>query len=491
MQRHPEKPATPSHPKHEPPTSTWATHEFGTVALPDQRLRQRLILMAHEFADHPNASIPEACGDWAQTKAAYRFFDNPAVDSQAVLAAHQQATRERIKAHPRVLVPQDTTSLNYSDHPQTQPLGPIGDTVDGPQGLLLHQALALTEGGEPLGVIWAKDWARDPADFGKAEQRYERSLEDKESVKWLEGWRATEAMARQVPQTQFLNICDREGDVYELLQAAVETDCPNARLLVRLQHNRPVKAVPPEESAELVWEKLAACLGAQPLATRLQVQVPRHEDQPAREAELEVRFCAVTLRAPKRKPHLPGLQVYAVEAREMHPPQGKEAICWRLLTTVPVTTSQEAVRCVKWYAKRWQIEVFHKVLKSGCRIEQRQLETAERLQRMLAVYIVVAWRIQSLTMAAREHPELPVSLWLEEAQWQTLACWANQTPMPPQQPPTVKMAVLWIAKLGGFLARKGDGQPGPTCLWRGLRRLDDLTVGFMLAQSSKSRKRCG
>lgn len=490
MQQHLENQKT-SATTDEPQAHTWAQQEFGPASLPDARLRHRVILMATQFAQHPSASIPEACGNWKMAKGAYRFFDNEAVEPQALLAAHQQATLERMKAQSLVLVPQDTTSFNYSSHPHTQGLGPIGDEVDGPQGLLMHHALALSEGGEPLGVIFARFWARDPEDFHKAQKRYERTLEEKESVKWLEGWRATEAAARQMPQTRLISICDREGDVYEVMQAAAETDCPNVGLLVRLRHNRKVEPSSPDPSSEQSGGKLEACLRSQPRAATLRVQVPRHEDQPTRQAVLEVRFCELTLQPPKRKPHLPALRVYAVEAREIHPPSGVKPICWQLLSTLPVSTAQEAVRCVKWYAKRWQIEVFHKVLKSGCRVEQRQLESADRLERMLGVYVVVAWRILALTIAAREHPELPVSIWLEEAEWQTLACWAQHTPTPPKQSPTVKEAVLWIAKLGGFLARKGDGQPGPICLWRGLRRLKDLTSGFMLAKSLHARKRCG
>jgi hypothetical protein len=491
MHQHLENQPNKNTPLHEPQSTLWAAQEFGPASVPDERLRRRVILMATQFGQHPAASIPEAGGDWKAAKAAYRFFDNEAVEGSVLLATHQQATGQRMKAHRVVLVPQDTTSLNYSRHPQTQGLGPIGDEVDGPQGLLLHHALALSEGGEPLGVIFTKFWARDPADFHKAQRRHERTLEEKESVKWLEGWRATEAIAGQMPSTLVISISDRESDVYEVLQVAVETPCPNAALLVRLRHNRNVEWSPQNASASETQLKVEAAVHSQPLAVTMRVRVPRHEEQAARQAVLEVRFCALTLQPPQRQPHLPALRVYAVEAREIQPPAGVEPICWHLLSTRKVATPLEAVRCVKRYAKRWQIEVFHKVLKSGCRVEQRQLETAERLQRMLAVYLVVAWRILAMTIAAREHPELPVSIWLEEAEWQTLACWAKNTPTPPSQPPTVKEAVLWLAKLGGFLGRKGDGQPGPICLWRGLRRLNDLTAGFMLAKSLTPRKRYG
>ena len=472
-------------------STNWAEQEFKPNVVPDRRLHQRLILMTTQFGKHPTAAIPEACEDWGDTKAAYRFFDNEAVESKALLMSHHQATVERMKSHPVVLVPQDTTSLNYASHPHTKGLGPIGDEVDGPQGLLLHHALALSEEGMPLGELFSKLWARDPEDFGKAQKRKKLQLDEKESVKWLEGWQATVEAARQMPETLVINICDREGDVYEVTQGASKTDCPNVGLLVRLRHDRKVEPPDTDEPSEGSLPKLVASLSSQPVAATLRVQVPRHEEQAARTAVLEVRFCALMLQSPVRNRHLPAMRVYAVQAREIHPPPGVEPICWQLLSTRPVTTAQEAIRTVKWYAKRWQIEVYHKVLKSGCKVEQRQLESFERLQRMLAVYMIVAWRVLAMTIAAREYPELPVSIWLEEAEWQTLVCHTKNTPILPKQCPTVKEAVLWIAKLGGFLARKGDGQPGPICLWRGLRRLKDITAGFMFALSLNSRKRCG
>jgi hypothetical protein len=477
--------------RHEPTYEPWAEREFGPECVPDRRLHRRLIQMATQFGKHTNAAIPEACEAWPATKGAYRFFDNEAVASEALLASHQQATVERMRNHPVVLVPQDTTSLNFSSHPRTTGLGPIGDTVDGPQGLWLHHALALSQDGLPLGELYSKLWARDPADFHKSRHCPKRLLEEKESVKWLEGWQATVAAARQTPQTLVISVCDREGDVYEVMHEAALTDCPNVGLLVRLRYDRQVAAPEVEGAPEASLPRLVASWSAQPVAAILRVQVPQHAGQAARTAKLEVRFGAWELQPPAHKSYLPAWRVYAVQAREIKAPAGVEPICWQLLSTRPVTQVQAAIRLVQWYAQRWQIEVYHKVLKTGCQVERRQLETAARLGRMLAVYLVVAWRVLALTIAAREHSELPVSIWLEEAEWQTLACWAEPATGLPAQPPKVKEAVLWIAKLGGFLARKSDGQPGPICLWRGLRRLKDLTAGFILARSFISRKRCG
>lgn len=466
-------------------SSSWAEQEFVSQCVPDLRLHKRLIRVTTQLAENPTGSIPEACENWNGARGAYRFFDNGSVDSKSLLASHKQATVERMKTHAVVLVPQDTTSFNFTSHKNTRGLGPIGDKANGPQGLMLHHALALSEEGLPLGGVHFDLWARSRADFGKAKKRKKLSLKDKESVKWLKGWRATVEAARQTPQTLVISICDREGDVYEVLEEASSSDCPNVGLLVRLRHDRSVELAAPEGADEVALSKLQATLSSLPLAATLTVQVPRHEDQAARTAVLEVRFSVFTVQAPVAKGHLPAIQVYAVQAREIQAPAGVEPICWELLSTRPVTTAAQAIRMVKWYTKRWQIEVYHKVLKSGCQVEQRQLETVERLERMLAVFMIVAWRVLAMTIAAREYPQLPVSIWLEEAQWQTLYCWVHKTAQPPKQCPTVKEAVLWIAKLGGFLARKGDGHPGPMCLWRGLRRLNDLTDGFILSRSLK------
>jgi hypothetical protein len=474
----------PQH-KPDPPSATevpalWAQHELGQTVLPDRRLVQRLTLLATQWADHPGASLAAACGSRKATDGAYDLLEEPDVQPQAIWGAHSQATLERIPAHPLVLAVQDTTALNYSHLSHTTGLGPIGNTAQGPQGLWLHHVQAFTPEGEPLGLLAARIGARDPKALGKSQQRYDWPLEDKESFKWMGGWLASEAAARQWPHTQVLSICDAEVDIYWLLLLAQQSDCANASLLVRVAQNRKVQTAPP---------RLWAHLHAQPIAAGQTVQVPRRQQQPERVATLEIRFCALTLAPPKRQATLPSIPLYGVEAYEPHPPPGIERICWRLLSLWPVTTAQEALICVQRYSKRWNIETYHKILKSGCKVEARQLETADNLQRLVAVAMVVAWRIFALTMAGRTHPEAPVSQWLEETEWQTLACWARQQARPPKEPPPVGEAVRWCAQLGGFLNRKSDGPPGPTCLWRGLSRLHDMALGFMLAAQEKTNER--
>jgi hypothetical protein len=453
--------------------SHWAEQEWETVHLGDQRLHKRLFKIATQLAQSPNASLPQACGPGKAIKAAYRFFENDYISAEELLQAHRHSTIQRLQAQPVVLIPQDTTSFNYTDHPQTKGTGPIGDTVAGPQGLLLHSALALTENGEPLGVLLAKVWARDPEDLHKAQKRHEKSLAEKESVKWLEGWRVIEAAAKETPQTLVIGISDREGDVYEILAEAHKTSGPNLGMLVRLRHDR--KVASPQEH-------LFAHLAAEPARGKLTIQVPRHEQQRARVAKLEIRFGPVTIQPPQRVAELAPIQVWVVEAREVHPPAGVDPICWRLLSTRPVPTVAAAIQCIQWYAKRWQIEVFHKVLKSGCRMEKRQFKTDQRLERLLMLYLVIAWRVMALTLAGRAHPDWPATLWLERDEWQSLYCWANAKAVPARQVPRLRQCVLWIGQLGGFMGRKCDGYPGPMCIWRGLQRLKDIVIGYTLSK---------
>jgi hypothetical protein len=245
-----------------------------------------------------------------------------------------------------------------------------------------------------------------------------------------------------------------------------------------------------EHPEQYLW----ATVSASPVATTLTVQVPRHAAQPARQATLTLRYGPVTLRPPRhrRAEKLPAVTVWAVYVVEEHPPAGVAALEWLLLHTAPVATVAVAVERVEWYGVRFGIEVWHKVLKSGCRIEARQLETADRLQRCLPLYSILAWRILYATLLSRTLPELPCTVLLALEEWQALYCAIHHTPTPPLTPPTVQQAVRWLARLGGFLERPSDGEPGVTVLWKGFQHLADLTTMYCIMRppSPKSRK-CG
>jgi hypothetical protein len=476
LQRLPERPrlAPPPAPPGPPPPTDWAEEEFGRAPLREARLRRRLCTLARDLYARPRAALPQACGTRARTKAAYRFFDHARVNLQSVLASHYQSSAVRAAREPVVLAVQDTTSLNYSTHPATEQLGPIGSQAQGAVGMLVHSTLAFNLAGTPLGLLDVQCWVRDPEEFGKKHQRYELPLEAKESVRWLRSLQAVERMAAACPQTRFIGVGDREADIYELFVWAKE-ESGRPGLLVRAERQRLLT----EEQGPL-W----AHVESQPVAGQLEVKVPRRGNRAARVAMLEVRFAAVEVRPPKRKVHLPLVALWAVLAREVGAPVGTEALEWMLLSTEPVGDFEAAVEKLRWYTLRWGIEVFHRVLKSGCQIETRRLGQADRLEACLGIDLVVAWRIYHLTKLGRETPSVPCTVYFEEHEWQALVAFVRRQTEPPKEAPTLREAVRMVASLGGFLGRKGDGEPGTETLWRGLQRLDDIAEAYLVFRSA-------
>ena len=444
----------------------WAEDEFGEADLGDRRLTKRLVGIVRDFYARPQASVPQACQTRAKTKAAYRFFDHPKMGMDKVLEQHYEATLARVGQGPVVLAVQDTTSLNYSTHPATENLGPIGSCLDGIIGLLLHDTMAFNPDGTPLGLLDVQCWARDPEDFGKKTRRHELPIEQKESNRWLISFRKVAEAQRRSPKTTFVSVGDREADIYELFELALRQ--PSApKLLVRASHNRLLA-----EGQGHLWEKVSE----QEISGIQEVLVPRRGNRPARVARLEVRFAEITLKPPKRKPRFRELTIWAVLAQEVEAPQDVEPIEWMLLTTCQVTTFDEAIEKLAWYAVRWGIEVYHRTLKSGCKIEERQLGHADRIETCLAIDLVVAWRIFHLTKLGRETPDVPCTVFFEESEWKSLTAYITQNPIPPDRPPTLREAIRMVASLGGFLGRNSDGEPGTKSLWLGLQRLDDITT---------------
>lgn len=449
----------------------WTVQEFAHAKLGDPRRVKRLQSIVNDFAEHPTASIPQACGGWAATKAAYRFFDNDAVAGQVILDSHVEASVARMRNHSTVLCVQDTTKLNYSTHPQTKGLGPISNNRDKTLGLLVHSTLAVTPSGDALGLLQIQISARDSRQYArKVHQRNSLPIGQKESKKWLESYSHCQSLSRQCPNTTFVNIGDREGDLYDfLLQATTAKEAPRVEVLVRARHNRKVA-----DTHQYLWDHLSS----QRVAGRVKIKVPRTGNRPTRQVTLTIRFTQVTLDPPGLKEEQPKLTLWAVEAREVRPSKKGKSIHWRLLSTMPVTTLEEALEKIAWYTKRWSIETLHKVIKSGCKVEQRQLETVERLKRLLVVDMIVAWRVMALGKAARETPDQVASDWLSTEECQALVAYHDKKVFPSGKPPSIREVVRAIAMLGGFLARKGDGEPGPTVLWRGLHDLSIITAAW-------------
>jgi hypothetical protein len=469
-------PPAPPPPPCPPPPVDWAEEEFGKAPLRDSRLVQRLCCLARDLYARPQAQLPQVCGSRAKLKAAYRFLDHRRVSMQGLLQSHYQSTTQRVGAEKVVLAVQDTTSLNYSAHPATEMLGLIGTEPTGPIGIFAHSTLAFNEAGTPLGLLNVQCWVRDPDEFGKKRQRYTLPLEAKESVRWLRSLEALVQVQAQCPQTRLVSVGDREADIYELFVWA-QAEPGRPALLVRAERDRVLT-----EGHEPLWVKTAA----QPLAGTMELKVPRRGPKPARVAAVQVRYAQVELRPPKRKGQMPPVRMWAVLAQEVDAPAGIEPVEWMLLSSLPVESFESALEKLRWYAGRWGIEVFHRVLKSGCKIESRQLAGADRLEACLAIDLVVAWRIYHLTKLGRETPDVPCTVYFGEHEWKALVAYVTQNPKPPAQPPSLREAVRMVASLGGFLGRKSDGEPGTQTTWLGLQRLDDL-AGMYLVMSGWSR----
>ncbi len=450
----------------------WATREFSGAVFPDQRLVKRLIKIASHFAQTPSGSVPKASGSWKEAKGAYRFFDNKGVSVQAILQPHQEQTRRRAAAHPTVLVVQDTTGLNFQDHPATPGLGLVGPGRHGALGIWLHSSLAFTPEGAALGVVAMDWWVRDPKDFGKAAQRHRRPIEEKESHRWLKSYQATVQWAQANPGTRFVNISDREGDLYELFALAARH--PETGILVRARHER-------KDQSGASFQELMA---REKPAGMVEIEVPRKPGQPARSAKLAIKYISLTLRAPQRSPSSEKpICLWIVEAQEiLAAGSTRKPLFWRLVTNVPVSDFNSAVEKIQWYGKRWSIEEFHRILKSGCGVEDRQLETVERLSKIITVDVLVAWRVLELTRAARQPASMPAGQCFGEDELAVLKQWQLKEGRVVPTEMTVREVVRLVAQLGGFLARKRDGEPGSMTLWRGLECLSQLTLGYQLAK---------
>ena len=469
LQWTPPKPPQPVY-YQQPGEQPWEQVEFGAADLGDVRRNARLARMAAAFFEKPTANIPEACGSAAAARAAYRFLKHSSTTMKAILAPHYEAAAGRVAAEGGVILSvQDTTFLNYSAHPGTEGLGPIGSTEGGPLGVVLHDTMAFTPEGTPLGLIDIQCWAREAEEFGLSGFKRNLPVEYKESIKWVDSWQAASTLQKRVPEADIVSVGDREADFYELFERAA-SDPAGAKLLVRATHNRKLQG-------ECLGLKDA--IASRPPDDSVEVHIPRRGSKRARIAHMELRFGTVELQAPSGHKGRPSLQMQVVHIVEPQPHGSGDPVEWFLLTDCPVETAQQACEKVQWYTKRWGIEIYHRVIKSGCRIEDRQLGNETRIENCLAIDLVVGWRVFHLTMLGRECPDLPADVCLDELEWKVLC--ARFTGEVPDEPPPLGQAVIWIGRIGGYVARPKDYLPGVVTIWRGLMSLLSMVEGWSLA----------
>jgi hypothetical protein len=410
----------------------WAQHEFGGAELGDQRLNERLVNSARALGAYPGrAFCGVAQGDIAAVKGYYRLIDKPddgAVTPQAMLAPHRLRTLQRMKTQRTVLCIQDGSDLNYTNLVQCQGLGSLGTNQTGARsaGLHLHSTLAVTTEGLPLGVLGAHCEAPQ-ARCGDDRHSAAIPIEDKKSFVWIEAVRECEHIAAELPDTRLVCVMDREADFFELFDE--QRRRRKVDLLIRAKHDRLT------QGPLTLFDKVRSS----PVKSRLAIAVPRQSTRakkskqkarvghPRRTAQLQLRYREVELPAPKHHPGKSPIRLWVVHVREVRPPRGVTPLEWFLLSTREITTVEQAQQCLRWYCLRWRIEDWHRVLKSGCRVETLQHKTAARLKRAIAFNLVIAWRIMLLTLLGRHSPELPADILFSELEIEVLQAYAKKT----------------------------------------------------------------
>lgn len=469
-------------------TAAWVQQEFSSLDFGDERLNKRLMGVAESLADQPESTLYRASETRAEAKAAYRLFDNEKVTPEKILAPHIENSLKRCGEYSKILAVQDTSYAVYNTRDKTEGLGvlSLSGNKAAVRGMKVHTTLAITLEGIPLGVIDQKIWVR--SQFRSSNKEYHaKSVDEKESVKWLEAGHQTKF--QEPSSTRFIVVADREADVYEVYR---EFQTLNLDFVIRVaKNNRNInKEYHRREPARV---KFQSFLQSQKKLGVIEVEV-RDQHQRVRLAQLAVWAAPMTFPPPANRTEtingreLVFVPLWGIYAKEVKAPKGEEPIEWLLATSLPLETAEDVLEKIKWYSFRWNIEVFHKVLKSGCGIEKSHLRHGDRLKKYIALLSVIGWRLFWLARVGRSHPNLPCTIILESHEWQALHFWIRKTFQVPSKPPTLEQATVWIAKLGGFKARKSDGHPGIISLWRGWNELKNLAEYWLFFKKGKT---CG
>ena len=464
--------------------TSWIDEELAGCEFADARLGKRFKTFVEQLSNGIGETIPMACQDWANTKAAYRFLSNERVTEDDILAGHFQSTRDRFRATDGwVLVLHDTTEFSFQrERPEL--IGSIGisagrrDNTGRPRlhtvcGVMMHSSLVLTAEGLPLGMAAVKFWTRKEFKGTNALKKKINPtrvpIEEKESIRWLDNLKQSTALLGD--SGRCLHIGDRESDIYELFCAAHDA---NTHFLVRTCVDRLAGDGQHTISEEMNGVDLKA----------LHVIPVRDNKGRLAEAVLELRYRRIRVLPPiGKQSRYPELRLTVIYAQERDTPQGRDRIDWKLITDLPVSSPLEAIEKLEWYSSRWKIETFHKILKSGCKAEASKLRTADRLVNLIAVFCILSWRIFWMTMLNRSTLKAPASIAFTDQECRLLDRLIPDKKTRHSGKKSLASYITKVARLGGYLARGSDSPPGNTVMWRGLSRLTDIEVGFELAKN--------
>lgn len=442
--------------------SKWVEEELESIDIGDKRLNNRVKYLLHAASKQPSVSICSMFHTRKEVQAAYRLYDNDLVTEQKIFKPHFQKTCERIYEHSVVLNLCDTTSLNYTSRKKQPDSGYISS--NNALGFFLHLGLAITPDRLHLGVTQQKFWAREKVKPEKKVHRDSLPIEEKESFRWLQSYINSCEIAEQCKNTQIVHISDREGDIIEIFSEyqSRKNLGTAAEFIIRSNHNRIIGS---GKETKKLYDHLS---DIENLGLINFEAIDRVTDK-TRKVRQSVKAASVLIKSKeKNKPDVP---VNVICLEEIDPPIGEEPIVWYLLTSLPISSLEEILTIIKYYLARWEIEVFFKTYKSGCKIEEKSLRKAKRLYPLFSLLLIVAWRLNFLLHMNRIMPEISCDAFFEESEWKAGYIAATREREAPPAPPTLGQMIMYIAMLGGYLGRKNDPQPGIKLLWLGISAL--------------------
>lgn len=448
--------------------------ELEGINLGDERLNRRSKQILEALAANPEASINAACEGWGDTLAAYRYFDNKAVTPEKILEPHREATIKRMQAESVVLVLQDTTELDFTKHP---PLDAQCLNTPNRFGLYDHTHLVVTPEQLCLGVVGCEQFDRTPESLGLADERSTLPIEEKESHRWVQGYRLACELAEACSNTQIVSISDCEGDIYEIFVLAQQQVAPRADFIVRARVDRCLTERD-SEAGGATYLKVRDQVKSSPLLGKRTIELSQTPKRAAREAVVEIRAMTVTIKPPHARSHLPPVTLQVVLAEEVGGPGDGTDICWLLFTSLPANTLAEALLVLDYYVARWSIEIFFRIFKTGCRVEEIQLETMSRLKNCLMFYKIIAARVLYLTYLNRLAPKMPCTAVFAGCEWKSVWRIVKKKPLP-KKPPQLSEFMKLLTHLGGYNNRATEAEPGPQPLWVGIRRMLDFARAWL------------
>lgn len=456
---------------------SWVEEEFKTIDIGDKRLNNRMIHITECLGLAPGRTIPQTFKSWGDIKACYDFVKNDLVTEEKLLAPHIERTLERIKEYSVVLLLSDTTDINYTTKAAMTGKERLTNKQN---GIWLHPTIAVTPERLTLGIVDANFWHREPEVAGKSAasgtSRDKAPIEEKESYRWLKSYLKACEIASKAPKTEVININDREGDIIEIFEeASKQKEGSFAYFIIRSKHDRCLEE---EDEEKKIQKKLRQKLKETAPIGEIEFTIPPTGKRKGRKVKQQIKAVSVTLKPANKHKKSKKVKINAVMAIEENPPEGEEALVWIFITNLPINSFDDVCKIIKYYLCRWEIELFFKILKSGCKIEERQLQTTDRMKNLISIFMILAWRVQFTMMLGRVNSEILASEIFEDAEWKSVYKIANNKKSLPRKAPKLGEFIILIAELGGYVNQKGAEPPGVKTMWKGMARMVDFAIAW-------------